>query len=70
MSDDFEEFYLATVRRTYRTARWAAAGDPDIAHDATVDAYFVMLCQWSMRRTESIYVNSVQGGPAGPGELC
>jgi hypothetical protein len=34
MSDDFEEFYLATVRRTYRTARWAA-GDPDIAHDAT-----------------------------------
>jgi hypothetical protein len=28
MSDDFEDFYLATVRNTYATARGAAGGDP------------------------------------------
>lgn len=46
----FEVFYTATVERTYLAARRIAAGDRQLAFDATQEAYVVMLRKWSERR--------------------
>lgn len=43
---DFTDFYKSTVYRTFRTAYQAAGGDKDVAHDATQEAYIVMLKRW------------------------
>jgi RNA polymerase sigma factor (sigma-70 family) len=52
-SDDsggFEAFYTATAERTYLTVRRMTAGDSHLAHDATQDAYIVVLQRWSERQ--------------------
>ena len=46
----FAEFYKTTSSRTYDRALRTAAGDRHLAHDATQDAYLVMLEQWPKRR--------------------
>ncbi len=43
---DFIDFYKTTVHRTFGTAYRAAGGDKDVAHDATQEAYVVMLKRW------------------------
>jgi len=43
---DFREFYRTTVQRTFRVAYRAAGGDKDVAHDATQEAYTVLLKCW------------------------
>jgi DNA-directed RNA polymerase specialized sigma24 family protein len=50
---DFERFYRTTVERTYRAAFRMARGDPDVARDATQDAYARVLRQWSGEETRS-----------------
>jgi RNA polymerase sigma factor (sigma-70 family) len=49
-SGDFEAFYTATVERTYLTVRRMTAGDRHLAHDATQEAYVVLLQRWSERQ--------------------
>lgn len=59
-SDDsggFEAFYTATAERTYLAVRRMTAGDPHLAHDATQDAYIVVLQRWSERRHLPLDVN-------------
>jgi RNA polymerase sigma-70 factor (ECF subfamily) len=59
-SDDwggFEAFYTATAERTYLTVRRMTAGDPHLAHDATQDAYVVLLECWSQRQHLPLDVN-------------
>lgn len=46
MLQDLTDFYKTTVHRTYGTAYRAAGGDKDVAHDATQEAYVVMLRRW------------------------
>jgi RNA polymerase sigma factor (sigma-70 family) len=43
---DFIHFYKTTVHWTFGTAYRAAGGDKDVAHDATQEAYVVMLKRW------------------------
>lgn len=38
----FDAFYKSTVERTFRAAYRAAGGNPEIAHDATQEAYLTM----------------------------
>ena len=54
--DSFESFYIETAVRTFTSAR-RVAGDPDMARDATQDAYVVMLEQWNIRRRRSLRDN-------------
>ncbi len=42
----FVEFYKTSIHRTFGTAYRAAGGDNDVAHDATQEAYAVMLERW------------------------
>lgn len=59
-SDDpggFEAFYTATAERTYLAVRRMTAGDPHLAHDATQDAYIVLLQRWSERQHLPLDVN-------------
>lgn len=43
---DFVDFYKTTVRQTFGTAYRAAGRDTHVAHDATQEAYLVMLKLW------------------------
>lgn len=59
-SDDsvgFEAFYTATAERTYLAVRRMTAGDQHLAHDATQDAYIVVLQRWSERQHLPLDVN-------------
>ncbi|WP_167405965.1 RNA polymerase sigma factor [Amycolatopsis thailandensis] len=49
----FEAFYLATFAKTFNASRRMAAGDTHLAHDATQEAYLVMLRRWSDRQHRS-----------------
>ncbi|MGH3783213.1 MAG: RNA polymerase sigma factor [Pseudonocardiaceae bacterium] len=56
-TDGFEAFYTTTVEWTYRAACRIAAGDTQLALDATQDAYVVMLQRWHERRHKPPGVN-------------
>lgn len=43
---DFIDFYKTTAHQTFGTAYRAAGGDSHVAHEATQDAYVVMLKHW------------------------
>ena len=43
---DFIDFYKTTVRQTFGTAYRAARRDTHVAHEATQEAYLVMLKLW------------------------
>lgn len=43
---DFMDFYKATFHQTFGTVYRAAGGDTEVAHDATQEAYVVMLKLW------------------------
>ena len=47
---DFARFYSATVARVLGVARRTAAGDRDLAWDATQEAYARMLQRWPQRQ--------------------
>jgi RNA polymerase sigma factor (sigma-70 family) len=57
VSGSFAAFYTTTAERTYLTVRRMAAGDPHLAHDATQDAYVVLLQRWSKRQHLPVDVN-------------
>jgi RNA polymerase sigma factor (sigma-70 family) len=49
VTDSFDEFYVATAQKTFATALLAASGDPEVAREATDEAYAVMAKRWSER---------------------
>ncbi|MET8848515.1 sigma-70 family RNA polymerase sigma factor [Amycolatopsis sp. NPDC004625] len=55
--ESYEAFYRATADRTFRAVLRIAAGDRDVAQDATQEAYCQMLRLWSLRRNRSIEDN-------------
>ncbi|OLF16781.1 RNA polymerase sigma factor [Actinophytocola xanthii] len=62
---DFENFYRATVERTYQAALRMARGDPDLARDATQDAYARLLRQWRGSGSRSRQAMAARGGDEG-----
>lgn len=47
---DFIDFYKTTFHQTFGTVYRAAGGDTDVAHDATQEAYVVMLKLWRNKK--------------------
>lgn len=55
--DGFAAFYTATMEQTFLAVRRIAAGDHELAFDATQDAYVVMLQRWQERHSQSLVAN-------------